>query len=142
LGDFLESFRAKIEHDRGRARFNNSYAHQSIVRYLWAREQDSSDSPHFHCLLLLNRDAYYAIGDIRSLRENMVNRIIAAWASALGIAWSEARALVHFPRRGVYRLDRGDRMEFSKLFYRVSYLCKEATKSYGSWVHAFGSSRI
>jgi hypothetical protein len=141
LQRFFESFRAKIEHDRHRARVNNPYAHQSIVRYVWAREQDASDSPHFHCLLLVNRDAYYAIGDIRSLRENMINRIVAAWASALGLLWSEARPLVHFPRRGVYRLDRGDREGFAQLFYRVSYLSKEATKSYGNWVHAFGCSR-
>lgn len=141
LQRFFESFRAKIEHDRRRARLDNPYAHQSIVRYVWAREQDTSDSPHFHCLLLVNRDAYYAIGDIRSIRENMVNRIVAAWASALGMSWSDSYPLVHFPKRGVYRLDRGDRKKFAKLFYRVSYLSKEVTKSYGNWVHAFGCSR-
>lgn len=142
LQHFFDSFKAKIEHDRRRAKVCNRYAHDSIVRYIWSREQDTSSSPHFHCLLLLNRDAYYALGDIRSMQENLVNRIRAAWGVALGLSWAESHPLVHFPKRGVYRLNRGDQAGFAKLFYRASYFTKEITKSYGNWVHAFDCSRV
>lgn len=141
LQDFFDSFKSKIEHDRRRAKAYNRYAHDSIVRYIWAMEQVTGDSPHFHCLLLLNRDAYYVLGDIRSMQENLANRIGAALGRALGLPWAESHPLVHFPKRGVYRLDRGDQAGFAKLFYRASYMTKEATKSYGDWVHAFGNSR-
>lgn len=141
LQRFFESMREKIKHDRQRARAENPYAHDSTLRYAWAREQDSSRSPHYHCLLLLNRDAYYVLGDIRSSLENLANRIAAAWASALRMSWAESHALVHFSERGVYRIQRGDEAGLAALFYRVSYFTKEATKSYGNWVHAFGCSR-
>lgn len=36
---FMESFKAKIAHNRNQARQLNKYAHDSKVRYVWAREQ-------------------------------------------------------------------------------------------------------
>lgn len=38
ISRFLESFNAKIEHDRQRARTRHRYAHDCKVRYVWTRE--------------------------------------------------------------------------------------------------------
>src|SRR5690554_3083498 len=38
ISRFMESFKAKIRHNRSRAREINRYAHDSRVRYVWTRE--------------------------------------------------------------------------------------------------------
>jgi len=39
ISRFIESFKAKIEHNRDKAREQNKYAHDCRVRYVWARER-------------------------------------------------------------------------------------------------------
>ncbi|HHZ6935311.1 inovirus-type Gp2 protein [Pseudomonas paraeruginosa] len=53
--------------------------------------------------------------------------------------------LVHIPKNAEYLIDRVKRQvkgdELDNLFYRASYLCKKATKSYGDRQRGFGTSR-
>jgi len=103
----------------------------------------TGERPHWHCVLLVNRDAYYGIGRIGSDEMNMYDRIVAAWNSALGLVPGGDLGLVHIPHNPVYHLDRNsDGSDFRGLFYRLSYFAKARSKQYGGSVNAFGGSRI
>jgi hypothetical protein len=138
---FLESFKAKIRHNRLKAGLSRKYIHDTKVRYVWAREIGCSGKPHYHVLILLNRDAFNALGKFEPGRDNIFNRLVEAWASALRLSVDEASGLVHIPDNPVYHLHRDDEREQRELFFRASYLCKAETKAYGDGQHGFGYSR-
>jgi len=75
----------------------------------------------------------------------MISRMEESWASALGISIEQVRGQVHIPDNAEYRVDREIRClkvdELPRLFYRASYRCKKATKSYGDRQRGFGASR-
>ncbi|HCF5959412.1 TPA: inovirus-type Gp2 protein, partial [Pseudomonas aeruginosa] len=87
----------------------------------------------------------YTVGRLRSARVNMVSRMGESWAGALGISIDQAGGLVHIPQNAEYHVDRyverGEDDELPALFYRASYLCKVATKSYGDRQRGFDRSR-
>lgn len=143
ISRFIESFKAKVEHDRQRARTRSPYAHDCKVRYVWARE--GRIRPHYHLLILLNRDAYYTLGRMHSNAANMINRLQEAWGSALGLSIDLRDGLVEIPNNAAYRINRDVRLgqedKLPDLFRRASYLCKAATKAYGDCHHGFGCSR-
>lgn len=141
IGRFLDSFKAKIKHNRDMARKTSGYAHACRVRYVWAREVAGSGRPHYHLLILLNQDAFYTLGRIDSENDNLRSRMDEAWASALGVPVGAVSGLVEVPDNPVYRLHRNDPESYRALFYRASYICKKATKVYGDGQHAFGCSR-
>lgn len=146
ISRFFESFTRKIQYDQDRVRKRNRYARGCNVRYVWARETGESGRPHYHLLILLNRDAYYTVGRLGSARVNMIRRMEESWANALRISDKQVRGgLVHIPEHAEYRVDRNvhpdDEDELPELFYRASYLCKAATKSYGDRQRAYGTSR-
>lgn len=138
---FLESFKAKIKHNRFKAGSSGKYIHDTKVRYVWAREIGFLGKPHYHVLILLNRDAFTTLGNFEPGRDNMFNRLVTAWASALSLSFDECNGLVHIPDKPDYRLHKDDEQGLQELFYRVSYLCKSATKAYGDGQHGFGASR-
>lgn len=138
---FMESFKAKIAHNRSQARQLNKYAHDSKVRYVWAREQGQHGKPHYHLAILLNRDAFTALGKFETGRDNMFNRLEQAWASALGLSVQAVRGLVELPRNPCYHLNLGELGGQAEFFHRASYLCKAATKVFGDGSHGFGASR-
>ncbi len=138
---FIESFKAKIKHNREMARRVNKNSHDTKVHYVWTREVGSRGRPHYHLAILLNHDAYCAIGHYSLGRENIFNRLNEAWASALGVAISDIVGLVEIPRDPSYRIGRHDKDCISDFFFRTSYLCKSATKSFGNGGHGFGTSR-
>jgi len=138
---FMASFKAKIQHHRLQAQLSNPYAHHCRVRYVWARETAGAGRPHYHVALLLNHDAFHTLGRFEIGRANLYNRLLEAWASALGVGVNEAHGLIHIPQDACYVLHRADSLSFARFFSRVCYLCKAATKHYGNWLHGFGSSR-
>lgn len=138
---FMESFKAKIAHNRSQARQLNKYAHDSKVRYVWAREQGQHGKPHYHLAILLNRDAFTALGKFETGRDNMFNRLEQAWASALGLSVEAVRGLVELPRNPCYHMNLGELGGQAEFFHRASYLCKAATKVFGDGSHGFGASR-
>ncbi|HGP2851267.1 TPA: inovirus-type Gp2 protein, partial [Pseudomonas aeruginosa] len=143
--EFFESFTKKIHYDQERVRQRDGYARGCKVRYAWSREVPGGGRPHYHVLILLNRDAYYTVGRLRSARANMISRMGESWAGALGISVDQAGGLVNIPKNAEYRVDRyvrrGEEDELPVLFYRASYLCKVATKSYGNRQRGFDTSR-
>lgn len=145
ISRFIDSFKAKIEHNRAKARERNPNAHDSKVRYVWAREIGEMGRPHYHLLILLNQEAFYTVGWLKSKASNINNRMKEAWASALGLSVDDVRGLVNIPPNPEYRIARnvrpGDTDELPALFYRASYLCKADTKSYGNRQRGFDTSR-
>jgi len=145
---FFASLKAKVDHDRARAKQHNVKVHDSHLGYVWCRES-AGERPHWHCLILLNRDAYRSLGNINSEQENMHSRIQAAWASALRIQWHDSHGLAFFPDNACFHLNanpgsgfrHGEIQGLSELFHRGSYLCKLNTKVYGQRTHSFGCSR-
>lgn len=142
LERFFASFKAKIQHNRSKAKETNRYAHDTTVRYVWCREFGQHGVPHYHAAILLNNDAFCTLGRFEIGRKNIFNYLHEAWASALGISVKEVIGLVNFPENPFYLLQRYDPNSIVEFFYRASYLCKAETKSFGNGVHAFGTSRI
>lgn len=139
---FIASFKAKVRHNRDRAQHLNRYAHDTTVRYVWCREYGEQGIPHYHLIVLLNRDAFCALGRFEMGRKNIFNRLVEAWASALGRAAGDIKGLVELPENAVYSLQVTEPNPLMDFFYRASYLCKVETKQYGTGIHGFGSSRI
>ncbi len=138
---FFASFKAKIRHNRAAAKKKNPHAHDSAVRYVWARETSSEGGPHFHLVIFLNHDAFFTVGLFESTKKNIFHRLQEAWASALGRNIEQVMGLVHIPDNPCYYVQRDDQKSIEQLFYRASYLCKSDTKYYGNGSHGFGSSR-
>ncbi|MEB0030195.1 inovirus Gp2 family protein [Undibacterium sp. RTI2.1] len=139
---FIESFKAKIRHNRQMAFRENKYAHDSVVRYVWTREVGQHGRPHYHFVIFLNYDAFCSLGKYSSGRNNMYNRLQDAWASALRLTTNDSKGLVEIPLNPYYHMQRDEHQTIAKFFYRASYLCKAATKSFGNGAHGFGASRI
>ncbi|MGE8466969.1 MAG: inovirus Gp2 family protein [Pseudomonas putida] len=141
ISRFVDSLTFRIQSARERSRRLNGTAHQTDVRWCWVREVGREGRPHYHFVLLLNKDAYHTVGRYHSARENTYGRIHAAWAGALRIRVEDAYGLVHIPDNAGYHLSQGDPVEVDRYFHRVSYLCKAATKVYGNRCRVFGCSR-
>lgn len=141
ISRFVASLTERIEIARERAKRLNGFAHQTRVRWCWVREIGQEGRPHYHFVLLLNKDAYHTVGRFDSERENLYSRIQSAWASALKISFEDADGLVHIPVNATFHLSQNDPEAMDRYFHRVSYLCKAATKDYGSRCRAFGCSR-
>jgi hypothetical protein len=141
MSRFIESIKAKIRHDRNRAKLRNPYAHDTDVRYIWTREQGQDGRVHFHVALLLNREAYFGLGHFNSDLPNMYHRIKQAWASAIRIPLEHSNGLVHIPENPVYHFSRDTPEKTAEFFHRASYLCKVKTKHFGDGHHGFGASR-
>lgn len=142
ISRFIESFKAKVRHNRNLAKENNPYAHDSRIRYVWTREVSQEYRIHYHVIFLLNRDAYFTLGNFSSSKPNTAKRLTEAWASALGISADAAAGLVHFPDNPVYPLEDGAQDTLAAFFHRASYLCKAKTKQFGEGHHGFGASRL
>ena len=145
ISRFVASFNAKIEHNRDKARERNLYAHDCKVRYVWAREVGWGGRPHYHLLILLNRDAFYTVGRLRSLVPNMISRMGEAWASALKLSVDQIKGLVEIPNNAEYRIDRytcpGDVDQLPALFLIVPVTCARQLPSRLGAHHGFGWSK-
>jgi hypothetical protein len=140
IARFIASLKAIIKHDRECKR-QGGWVPDTKVRYVWCREFGTNGKPHYHFLLLLNRDAYHMPGRACSPNENLISRVSRAWYSALGIVWNPQEPWVHVPDNPTYWIDRDNADSFQKAFYRASYLCKAETKQYGLGMRTFGTSR-
>ena len=141
ISRFVDSLTERIQSARERSRRQNGTAHQTGVRWSWVREIGKEGRPHYHFVLLLNRDAYHTVGRYDSAQQNTYSRMNAAWASALRMPIDDTNGLVHIPENAGYHLSQDDPAEMDRYFVRVSYLCKAATKVYGNRCRVFGCSR-
>ena len=134
---FLDSFIAKLEAREQRKR-SSSRVHDNRVRYIWAREQVSSDYPHYHLAILLNGHAYRRVGSYMA-EHGLARAIKEAWERALELdERDDYEGLVSYPRDSEFILTRDDERARRTCFSRLSYLCKVASKRYGDRSRNFG----
>ncbi len=111
----------------------NTKAYKFIKRlgYVWAREQKTSEAPHYHAVFFLDGDKYQYPGKIIDLIEDVCDRLDFPKP--------------YTPKNCYYRLRRsqlGNRVMRSAI-YRISYLAKVNTKgNRPEKTHDYGTSRI
>ena len=139
---FMESLKSQIQAARRR---NGKAGKPFFLGYIWVKEQVTSQHPHYHVVLLFNRDDYGYLGDYSNFdADNMATRIRKAWCRALKLAYPDYVSLVHFPADAEYRFDRRDAVLHNETFYnflvRIAYLFKLRSKVQGS--RNFGCSQL
>ncbi|HHQ4530559.1 TPA: inovirus Gp2 family protein [Aeromonas hydrophila] len=141
---FVESLKSQLREvsKRKRRRYISSE-----VRYIWVREQDAGDHPHYHLVLLFNKDRYTTLGNYTKPDAiNMATRVQKAWCSALGLPFPEYVGLIHFPKNCEYILDRREALfrspGYMKFLRRIAYFSKVRTKLVGDGQRNFGCSQL
>ncbi|MCW8331950.1 inovirus Gp2 family protein [Photobacterium sp. SDRW27] len=140
ISRFIDSFKAILAADLNR----KGKSGRCIPRFVWVKEQKSSERPHYHVVLLVNGNIYNQLGWFTKNHGNMAARIQQAWASALSIPMCDVDGTVHYPNNPIYIVNKykSDFQDcYEELFYRLSYFAKENTKHYGTGKKNFGSSR-
>ncbi|WP_429141074.1 inovirus Gp2 family protein [Aeromonas veronii] len=139
---FIASLKSQIQaarHRKGKA------GKPFFLGFIWVKEQVTSQYPHYHVVLLFNRDDYGHLGDYSNLDgDNMATRIRKAWCSGLRLAYPDYASLVHFPDDAEYRFDRRDadlhNEKFYKFLERTAYLFKLRSKVRGE--RNYGRSKL
>lgn len=157
ISRFIDSLRAQINHTQAYKRKHRQRVYPCKLRYLWASEQESGEYCHYHVAIVLNKDAYFKLGNYnifdpsqqdgeqaQDKAQNMYARIVYAWASALKRIPEHVQGLVHIPDNAVYVIERMTNnypAQFQAVFQRLSYYAKADTKYYGSGKRHFGCSQ-
>ncbi len=119
--------------------------HPHRLQYCWVREWGRNEGkPHYHVVLMFNRDRYRTLGSFSADEGNLYTRIRQAWAIALQQSLADTARLVQIPKNAEYHL-LSHSMEYEHdvkgLFYRLSYFAKVDTKRFGIGQRSFGTSR-
>ncbi|WP_417534311.1 inovirus Gp2 family protein [Marinobacterium stanieri] len=139
---FKKALDYRIQHRSARQYRAGKRAHPCRARIIWAREQHNSFNPHYHVVLLLNRDRYFRMGRYDRNADNLYALVHAAWSSAIARQTEGVEGVIHVPdNAGYYLLSSDGYAAEPELFKRISYLCKVKTKVYGERYHGFGVSR-
>jgi hypothetical protein len=142
MQDFKDALDALMSSYQGRRIKDGKRVYSSKVRWVWAREQETSHVPHFHVLLLFNREVFCSLGEYHSRTGSLMTMIRNAWCSAVGIPSYINPGLVHVPKNAEFVLNRSDQYAaLPPLFCRASYMCKVETKTFGRGFQCFGGSR-
>ena len=142
---FIESLQSQLDADEKRRLLQGLRVHPRNLKHVWAREHNDAHLPHYHVLIILNKAAYYVLGDFRS-PASLAGKIQQAWCRAIGLDYPDYRALVEFPDFGGYWLSRASvssrAKEYQDFMLRAAYLAKEKTKIRGAGYRCFGSSQV
>ncbi len=141
---FIASFKAKVRSNRLAALSLNHNAHDTDVRYVWAKEVNIQGGVHYHFTFFLNSDAFNSLGSFRAASGNTYTRLVEAWASALGVAIEDAAGLVYVVKEGIFHLNANsiNCAEIkNKIVHNLSYMAKQETKVPGCGLHRYGASR-
>ncbi|MFI3276032.1 inovirus-type Gp2 protein, partial [Vibrio sp.] len=113
------------------------------LRYIWCKEIDKSENPHYHLVIFLNKDNFQSLGDfkrvIRDERKckHLYQMLLCAWSRVLGVELEEAHKVVYIPDNATYKVRsfEGEAVagnnDFTKLFNRSIYLAKARTQAIG-----------
>ena len=138
---FIDSLRARIKTRQKRSEREGKRFHPTNVHYIWVREFGEEGQPHYHCVLMFNKQTFLGLGNYASDDPgSLAGMIKEAWASALGLNSHLTHGLVHFARNGTYWVKRSER--YDALFERASYCAKVSTKGFGLATHSFGASTV
>ena len=143
IARFINSLKAKIDAYQQRQRANGVRVYPNTLRYAWVREYSQTGKRHYHVLLLLNKDAFYHLGDYDLDRGSLRTMITTAWCSALGLQPDDGQHLIHYADKGVFELTKKD-VESGYypvgLLDRIDYMAKERSKVFGDGNRNFGCS--
>lgn len=139
---FIASLRSKVRSASKKSTDQGKRVHPTNIRYVWCKEFSSTDQPHYHVALLMNKQSYWKVGRYDISGRSLYNMIVGAWMSALGLKDMERyKYLVNFSENGQYHMRRDSPVSVEEVFYRLSYLCKLDTKKFDRPGHSFGCSR-
>ncbi|HHX8308471.1 TPA: inovirus Gp2 family protein [Vibrio alginolyticus] len=143
---FFRSLKSQIAAYRRRsARLNGKPYRETTIRYVWAKECDSSSSSHYHVALIFDRNVFRSLGDFGEYQQSLANRIRNAWKRSVDAIYSgKEKPAIHFSKQGQYHLLRNSEefeAVFQSVFYRLSYLAKRRTKHFGKRMNNFDHSR-
>ncbi|WP_404375250.1 inovirus-type Gp2 protein [Vreelandella aquamarina] len=131
-----------------------SAPYRMSLRYIWAREQDTSDKPHYHLVIMLNKGVFDSIGSPLPdefgsyTRQNIYHRMMRSWLKAMDFHHEEPlgqlitigeHPMNGLPWTGV--LARHDWCAINEAVYVCSYLCKAYTKQIGQGIQVFNTSQ-
>ncbi|MBQ4926373.1 MULTISPECIES: inovirus Gp2 family protein [Citrobacter] len=141
---FMDSLKSQLraEHER-----SDRTGEPALPSYVWVRERDTSNHPHYHLLLLFNREVYGYLGDYTNRSaDNMATRIQKAWCSAIGLHYPDYAYLPHFPKNHSAWFSRHDALTLSPDYYdfllRMGYMAKEYSKDFHDGYRNIGTSQI
>ncbi|HCD7237392.1 inovirus Gp2 family protein [Klebsiella oxytoca] len=140
----IESLKSQLreEHKRsGRA------GKPSPLGYIWARERVTGERPHYHLVLLFDKDVYGYLGNYtKPDADNMATRIQKAWCSAIDLDYPYYASRVEFPENHSAWFTRQDALTLSPDYYdfllRVAYMAKEYSKDFHDGYRNFGTSQL
>lgn len=141
---FFESLKCQLREEHNRKGYRSE---PELPAYIWCRERDTGPYPHYHLVLLFNKDQYAYLGNyLDHDANNMAIRFQKAWCSALDLDHPHYAELVHFPMNCIYRFNRMDAVNREQIYadflFRMAYLSKMATKDIGDGMRNFGTSQI
>ncbi|WP_407531538.1 inovirus Gp2 family protein [Vibrio parahaemolyticus] len=140
---FFGSLESQIAEELKRRKRRFRSVSEERLRYIWCKEIDKSENPHYHLVIFLNKDNFQSLGDfkrvIRDERKckHLYQMLLCAWSRVLGIELEEAHRAVHIPENATYIVRTFDgevvagNKEFTKLFNRSIYLAKARTQAIG-----------
>jgi len=119
----------------------------SPLGYIWARERVTGERPHYHLVLLFDKDVYGYLGNYtKPDADNMANRIQKAWCSAIDLDYPYYASRVEFPENHSAWFTRQDALTLSPDYYdfllRVAYMAKEYSKDFHDGYRNFGTSQL
>lgn len=146
MSRFIDSLNVRLKYNQLNTKRLNKRVYPSRLRYVWVKEQVSSEYPHYHCVLIFNKDAYYHLGDYNLDESSLPTMIAKAWYSALQSDLdpiTDTGALVEYPVHGKYCLDQNSskfEADYAVLMQRLNYLAKDYSKHYSANSRSIGYS--
>lgn len=158
---FFRSLESQLYAELKRRKSKGKSVSRECLRYIWCKEIESSKNPHFHIVIILNKDNFRSLGDYKNFKSRRRNckhfyhMVVDAWSRVLGIEQNEAHQAVYVPENPTYYVfdrhpfddciyedDEESSFEqmFNELFNRVVYLAKYRTRAYGTG-RTFGTNR-
>lgn len=142
ISRFIDSLKAKIKHYLRIKNMEWKRNYSCTLRYVWCKEKSHSINSHYHFCVLLNKDVIRTLGEYHH-NNSLASMIRTAWVSALSLDEYQVKALIHFPENHSYIVNYKNceyQTQYDNLFYRLSYLAKNKTKTYSHQYRSFGCS--
>lgn len=163
ITSFFRSLNSQIKEELKRRKRRKTSVSRERLRFIWCKEIDSSSYPHYHIVIILNKDNFRYLGDYSdfSLLENvdkcktLYQMVVCAWSRALNIDFRAAHWGVRVPANPTYYVverhpfddyddedyeGQSSRAMFNPLFNRAVYLTKLRSRAVGRG-RTFGTSR-
>lgn len=140
----LESLKSQLREEHKRS---GRSGEPTPLGYIWARERVTGEHPHYHLVLLFDREVYAFLGDYTELdADNMGTRIQKAWCSAIGLDYHDYASRAHFPKNHSTWFTRHDALtlidDYYEFLVRMAYLTKDYSKDFYDGYRNFGTSQL